>query len=422
MSETHRLLELLEEAILQHGGALGGWTRLADETLQLFAGRVTLWVELNDSRLTDNNTVIHAHIFTKLHEHDDEVLDACLFGMGENTDECLRQAAGLWLTSVAGPIRSFLDNKPVCMTSQVGIVGGDISQGYSPFDYGLAGMRAFVGPTIFRAFEPGFDINPSDFIEAQPWFRFAAESAAPRRVHLAKVSSVAEGEKGWKRVMEIDGHDVSYTDPNWLPGTKAPEYGYATRYAVFEFPRNSHEIARRADLEKAIHFFAENYKHYRSIDRLLSLMVELGHNPDIVHEVESISTIAFGRALFEPHGVQYASTVFRARRDGRIEVDVPLMSIPAFTRARALAAKLRKSMSSKEFEALGLYNAESNAILQVMEASGKKPDLAGTTIYPCVVPDRDVDQETIDAALAMLDAVVNASPPPSKKKPWWKVW
>jgi hypothetical protein len=101
-------------------------------------------------------------------------------------------------------------------------------------------------------------------------------------------------------------------------------------------------------------------------------MVGQGFDADLVHEVESISTIAFGRAMFERLGVRYAPTVIRARRDGRVERDVPLMSLPAFTRARVLAEQLRSTMPTETFQALCCYNAESNAILQAMSAQGDR--------------------------------------------------
>ena len=69
-----------------------------------------------------------------LHEYEDEVLDACLFGIGEDRRAALAQAAVVWITAVAGPIKSFLDNKPVCMTCQAGVAGGNASEGYSQSD------------------------------------------------------------------------------------------------------------------------------------------------------------------------------------------------------------------------------------------------------------------------------------------------
>jgi hypothetical protein len=257
--------------------------------------------------------------------------------------------------------------------------------------------------------------------DTKPWFRFAAESSAPRRVHLAKVCIVSKGKDGWRRELEIDGHDVSYQDPDWPAGVRGPDIGYATRFAVFEFPRNSNEISRRADLEKTIRYFAENYSRYDSVDGLMEAMVGKGFDVDLVHETESISTIAFGRTFFEPHGVQYSSTVIRARRDGRIETDVPLMSIPAYSRARALAVKLRQTMSQDHFQALCMYNAESNAILKAMESVGKDLDLSKMTMYPCVVPDRGVSAQTMDEALAALNDLIEQKRA-TKKKPWWKFW
>lgn len=418
MSDTERLLEQIEEGIVAHGGDLGGWTRRHEETLQLFDGRVTLRAELHDAGPRATEGMVHAHIFTTLHEHEDEVLDACLFGIGPDRDAGLRQAAGLWITCVAGPIRSFLDNKPVCMTCQAGVQGGDASQGYSPGDYGLPGLRAYVGPSVFRGF--GNDKSQPAFNDTMPWFRYAAESAAPRRVHLAKVSIVSMGKEGWRRELEIDGHDVSHKDPDW-PGGTGPEVGYLTRFAVFEFPRNSAEVLRRARLEETIRYFAENYSRHESVNRLMEVMIDEGFDPDLVHETEAFATIAFGRTLFEPLGVQHSSTVIRARRDGRVEADVPLMGIPAYSRGRAIGVQLRRTMQAEEYQALCLYNAESNAIVRAMNEVGEKLDLTEMKMYPCVVPDRDVSQETMDAALVVLNNLVERSRQPAKK-PWWKFW
>lgn len=421
MSDSDRLLEVIERGIVEHGGDLGGWTRLAEGALQLFDGRVTLRAELGDAGAAAANGAVHAHVLATLHEHDDEVLDACLFGFGADREAAMGQAAVVWITGVAGPIRSFLDDRPVCMTCQAGVEGGDASLGYSRGDYGLApGLRAYVGPSIWRGFNDGR--VPDRLDDTKPWFRYAAESAAPRRVHLAKATVVSKGKDGWHRELEIDGHDVAYHDPDWPAGVRGPDFGYLTRFAVFEFPRNSAEIARRAELERTIRHFAENYPRYDSVDRLMQEMVGQGFDPDLVHETESISTIAFGRALFEPHGVKYPPTVIRARRDGRVQTDVPLMSIPAYSRARALTVPLREAMSPEDFQSLCLYNAESQAILNAREAAGDKFDLTGLKMYPCVVPDRGVGERTMDAAMATLRALVEQGRSARKKRPWWKFW
>src|SRR5262249_46120844 len=128
-----------------------------------------------------------------------------------------------------------------------------------------------------------------------------------------------------------------------------------------------------------------------------------------------------GRTLFEEHGVQYSSTIIRARRDGQVQIDVPLMSIPAYTRARALAARLRETMPKEAFQRLCCYNAESNAILQALESAGDQLDLSKMKMYPCVVPERGVSDQTMDAAVAKLQAMVESNRTP-KNKPWWKFW
>jgi hypothetical protein len=195
-----------------------------------------------------------------------------------------------------------------------------------------------------------------------------------------------------------------------------------TRYAVFEFPPDSAQISRRAELERTIRHFAANYRRYDSVDRLRGAMVSEGFDPDLVQETESISTLAFGRALFEGHGVQYSPTVIRARRDGRVETDVSLMSIPAYTRARALAAQLHETMTKDDFQALCLYSAESNVILKATEAQGDKINLAALRPYPCVVPDRGVSDQTWNAAIAVMNDMLKRNQKPEKGKAWWKFW
>lgn len=418
MTDADRLLDLIEKGVVEHGGDLGGWTRRDDQTLQLFDGRVTLRAELNEEEEFPGGAV-HAHVFATLHEHEDEVLDACLMGMGEDREAALAQAAVIWITGVAGPIKSFLDNKPICMTCQAGVAGGDVSKGFSQGDYGLPGLRAYVGPSLSRGFEDDRILSAID--DTKPWFRYAAESAAPRRVHLAKSTILSTGKDGWYRELEIDGHDVSHRDPHWPAGIQGPEFGYLTRFAVFEFPQNSTVISQRAELERTIRHFAEHFAAHESIDELMEDMLGQGFDPDLVHDVESISTIAFGRKFFEPHGVQYSPTVIRARRDGEIEPDVPLMSLPAYNRARALAPSLSDTLSEADYEALCLYNAESNAILQALEAANGDVDLSQATLFPCIVPDRDTSDQTMQAAMAQLQAMIDQKRA-AKKKPWWKFW
>ncbi len=141
MSDTDRLLELIEDGVVAHGGDLGGWTRRGDLGLQLFEGRVTLRAELRDHE-PPRDGVVHIHVITTLHDHDDEALDACLVGLGGDRGKALAEAAVIWITCVAGPIKSFVDGRPVCMTCQAGVQGGDASAGYVEGDYGLTGLRA----------------------------------------------------------------------------------------------------------------------------------------------------------------------------------------------------------------------------------------------------------------------------------------
>jgi hypothetical protein len=353
------------------------------------------------------------------------VLDACVYGIGNDRDSALQNAAFIWITCVAGPIKSFLDDRPVCMTCQAGVSNGDPMKGYSRGAYGLPKLKAYVGPSFARGLSD--DSVQSELDDTKPWFRFAAESAAPRRVHLAKVSILSKGKEGWTRDLEIDGHEVSYHEPQWPAGVSSPDFGYLTRFAVFEFPPDSPMIARRAETDRTIRNFAENYSKHESVDQLMEAMAAQGFDKDLIHQTESISTIAFSRALFEPLGVKFSATIIRARRDGRIETDVPLMSIPSYSRARALAVQFRETMSREDFQSLCCYNAEAGAILQAIEAGGDKLDLTQLEMFPCVVADRGVTMETMDNAIAALNQLIERKPRPDKtkeepprKKRWWQ--
>ncbi len=409
MSDSERLLELIENGIVEHGGDLGGWTRRVEDTLQLFDGRVTLRVVLEDDGENERDGRVHAHVLARLCEYDEE-LDACVVGLGEDRESSLGEAAVIWITGVAGPIKSFLDNKPVCSACPADANG---------FDFGFLGVTAFVGASIGRGID---DEQVQAALDGRkPWFRYAAAAASPRSVHLAKATIASRGKDGWCRDLEVDGHEVAYKDASWPAGIHGPDVGYLVRFAVFAFPRDSTEIARRAELERTIEFFSMNFAGYESVDELLGQMVEQGFDADLVHEVESISTIAFGRVLFEHRGVQYSPSVIRARRDGRIEMDVPLMTLPAYTRARALASSLYGKMPKDVFQSLCCYSAESNGILQAMDGAGEDFDFSGLRLYPCVVPERGVSDETMDGALAALNELLEQSRS-ADKKPWWKFW
>src|SRR5262245_5647689 len=110
MTEAELLLEVIEQAVTEHGGDLGGGTRRTNGHLQLFDGRVTLRADAEEADPARPGAA-HAHVFTTVHEYDNEVLDACVFGMGNDRHAALREASLIWLTAVAGPIKSFLDNK-----------------------------------------------------------------------------------------------------------------------------------------------------------------------------------------------------------------------------------------------------------------------------------------------------------------------
>lgn len=158
-------------------------------------------------------------------------------------------------------------------------------------------------------------------------------------------------------------------------------------------------------LDDAIYFFATRYPTSTSVDSLKSEMIRKGFDPIQVHEVFTISSIAFGRVLFGDLGIRFPKVVIRARDDGTIEPEVSLMSIPAYTRALALIDRIQTALSRHAFRLLCMYNAESQAIVKAVKAVGQGRDLDLTEIclYPVVVPDLHVKQETVQRAFDFVE-------------------
>lgn len=397
------LLSEVERMLNQHGGDLDGATHLDGEVLSIFDGRVRLRAQVDPADRERSPLMAHAHLIAELAEEQDERLDACLVGIGKDVESALREIAQIWLTSVAGLIRSLLEGRAVCTASAI----------RPGIDRGFEGVDGYIGPCNFR-FKADED-TLQELVEQQ-YFRHAVAAASPRRLHLAKATIQAKGPKGFARHLELDGHEASLVDTPWATQVSAPENLLINRFAVFRFPEGSPVPDRRRQLERAIRFFALNYSRYETIEDLLAAMAEAGIDSELVHEVESCSTLAFGRYYFSNRGVQYPTTVFRARRGGKIE-EVPLMSLPAFNRAYALAKEIQEQLSREHFQDLCCYSAESNVLLKAIENGAQ--DFSNMALAPCVVPDRGVDDATFESALAMMSERLGSSKP---KKPWWKFW
>lgn len=197
MEHVAYLLNQIEEGLIAHGGELGGATVRAADTLSVCDARVVL-------RATVESTpqgMLHAHILATLTDHADEVLDACMMGHGD-AEQALQEVAGLWIAGVAGPIRSFLDGRPVCMTCRSGVTNADPAAGEVPGGYGLSNLQAYVGPSFSR----GFDEDMAAIDDSRPWFQYADAAAAPRRVHLAKSMVMFQPDEGWTRTRRRPAH------------------------------------------------------------------------------------------------------------------------------------------------------------------------------------------------------------------------
>lgn len=156
-------------------------------------------------------------------------------------------------------------------------------------------------------------------------------------------------------------------------------------------------------LDDAILYFALRYPSCESLEVLQDDMVHHQcFDPEHVHQVTHISTIAWGRYLFQNFGIKYPKTIIRARDDGSVESDVDLASLPAYIRAMALVDRIESSLSRHAFRVLCMYNAESRAIVKAIKALGQGLDLREITMYPVVVPDLHVQKETVQRAFDVV--------------------
>ena len=85
MSLDKELLKLIHKAVVEHGGELGGKTKLAEDKLLIFDGRVLLKANVETYPKMGKTTLVHCHVLAKLREFDNEVLDACVTGFAEDT-------------------------------------------------------------------------------------------------------------------------------------------------------------------------------------------------------------------------------------------------------------------------------------------------------------------------------------------------
>lgn len=412
MSESAALLKAIERG-QGTSSDLGGKTRCRGDALELFDGRVSLTAVLGEPPRSPGLVGVHAHLLASLPEYDGETLDACVVGIGADQDAAVAQAAAVWLSTAAAPIRSFLDDKPCGGAVRV----GDSSAGNPPFYYGFPSVRAFAGPIAHRAMGTVNAPAPND--EVGPWFRFAVESASPRRVHLAKTTVLYQPKKPASCELELDGHDVSHRGFEWPVPSKS--LAIATRFAVFEFPGGPEAIRERAELERTIERFAETYAAGEEMNRIVDRLTQEGLDETHVIDVLSFAPIAFGRSLFEHLNVACASTILRVRRDGSFERGVPLASLPAYARAKALTPRLREKLGHDAFVALGRYSAETNVVEQAVAASPGRTDFSSLLLAAPFVVEPGTAPEALRRTLASLRAETERVRA-AARKPWWKFW
>lgn len=404
--EAGLVLDTIEDGIVSHGGDLGGWTKRDDDRLLLFDGRATLTCKVHPP--SESAVGAHVHVVTTLADYPDDPLDACVMGLDDNREQALKQSAVRWVATIAGSIKSFLDDKPLCTAAP--------AEG----NYGLPPeLKAYVSPGL------SIGMNGEMSAEAMraelPWFEFFTAGCGPRRLHLAKTVVLCNiGQvKGWSREMELDGHGVSVKSRHWPADVPNDAAGYTTRFVVVETPDEQFIQSRQA-LDDAIEAWLRRYHEFHDADKLIDALARDGHDRAVLEDIEKFGTIAFSRTVFGPLGIDYPETFVRVRGDD-IETDVPLAAQPAFNRGLAAFARLTQIVPWEHLQAAAMYNAESNVINQVADQVGKDFDFSTLKLKPSVVPDRNATNAAIDRAVAMMQGKSTTSAS-ERKRPWWKFW
>ena len=214
MNEPELILLAIRDAL--EPTEWGGPVELRDGQLSLKGGQLTLQARVHQDEGT-HLAIAHAHIIAKIQGY--EPLDACVVAVHVNRTQGLRQAGQRWVDLVAGPVLSLVEARP--MLGAVHFAGASA--------VGVRGAHGFVGNRGC-----GTTPRPEDagdpFPNTEP-FAFASALAPPGTLHIAKVVLDASTGGPTRRILEIDGHAASHTDPEWHPVPDAPLMGI--QYAVF---------------------------------------------------------------------------------------------------------------------------------------------------------------------------------------------
>lgn len=388
MNESVAVLRAIYDELLHHGSRLTGTMSMSNGTISVLEGRATLRAVVHNDEGT-HPSLAHGHVICDLDDDDSGHLDTCVVGINEDREQALASVGRSWVPLAAGPIFSHLLQRQVLGAGQ--------------FDdrnsLGLVDCHGYFGPGISRMMPDGSDLSCFEDDEL-PVFDFAAQMAPAGNVHLVKVTLQANGEHGWQRNIEVNGHGASHNDPVWTPAGSAPTQGIVTQTAVFQ---PSDPIAwndQRQQLDSAIRGFVTAFKTVDNSDEAADAIRQQGVPDHIISRVERFAPIAIGRVLLVKLGATFSSQFIRISVDGNVEEDKLLMREPAFARATILARELSADTELVEaMKTLAQGGSEVQAIHDMLQSGSQPQDLE---LFPPIVPDAGTPQDVVSRAVEEL--------------------
>lgn len=404
--DSARVLHAIYEGLRHLPADVVGRVELNGQTVAAYDGQLTLGAEVR-SDPGSHPSIAHCHVTARIGRTAfTDPLDACVVGVDPDRQRGLEKAGQNWIQNVGSVLFSLLHAKP--MMDAAHFDGHEV--------WGVPGCHGFVGPLR------GLGVDQSSGLEAlldAPIFEYAEALAPPGLVHLAKVVLQADGEKGWKRTIEIDGHAASFDEESWECGVPAPPNGVVSRHAVFHYGGQTDAVGARTRLDEAIRQLVRNASTTQDVEAAFERLRVDGVDPDLVHRVANFVPLALCRVIFARVGARFSTDFVRVRKDGTNE-RFTLMREPAFARSVALYPELLRDGMAEGLKRLATYSSTFNALNSALRAGSKPEDLV---MSPAFIPGPDTDAAAMEQAIRQMRPSPPAAPArESPAKPWWRFW
>ncbi len=388
MQETATVLKAIFAELSQHGSRLTGTIAQSNGSISVLDGRAHLRVVVHHDK-GSHPSLAHGHVVCHIDGDDTSELDTCVIGISEDRERALHSVAATWVPLAAGPIFSHLLNRQV-------LGAGQFSESNS---LGLAGCKGYFGAGITQMMSSDADLAAFEE-DSIPVFDYAMHMAPPGRVHLAKVTLQANGENGWTRNLEVNGHRATHVDADWSPAGNAPRHGIFTQTAVFTFPAADDWLAERQQLDDTIREYAKAFQTVDNSGDAAALILRKGTNEPTVNRVLRFAPIAIGRVLLSKLGANFSDRYVRIQSSGEIEEGLHLMREPAFARATMIARELSTDAEMIEpLKTLARENSEVQAITDMLQSGSRPEELQ---LMPPIIPDPGVSQDVLTTAVEEL--------------------